>query len=284
MSDETTLNDSLPTGTPTPAPAATQPAPTDWMAGFDEADRAHFTNKGYKGPKDLAMAYKSLETHIGAPELTLKLPTKPMDTPEGKAAWEEVFNKLGRPSKPEEYGIKAPEGQDPAFLNKFVNKFHELGLSRKQAEAITAEWNATAEATQKAQTAKIETDKKTAEAELKTKWGNAYEQNMQIAKKAVSAFPELLSEQTFQGLEQALGTAKTVELLHAFMSKTLPNQKFESGDSTGFGDTVLSPEQASKEISKLMKDGEFVKRFMSKDVDAVAKLDKLNKMAIAFSQ
>lgn len=284
MSEELTLSD---VGQGAPSQRVDPPAATttDWTASLDPEIKNHIVSKGLTDTKMLAQSYVGLEKLMsGGPNSYLKIPDKLAETPEGKEAWGKIYDRLGRPQKPEEYGIKVPEGQDATFANDFAKTFHDLGLSKKQVDAITAKWNASAEGVQATQTAQAEKLKADMLTELKTKWGGAFDQNVQIAKKAAEAFPELLNEQTYQELEKVMGPAKVVQLFHAFMSKTMPNSKFESGEQQGFSNGVLSPDQASAELAKLGKDVDFMRRWTSGDIDASAKMDRLIKMKAGFSQ
>ncbi len=264
----------------TPAPAA---APQDWTAGFDDAGKAFLKTKGWTEPKHLFDSYRTLESFRGLPEDRLvSLPDKPSDTPEGKAAWNKVYDKLGRPAKPEEYGIATPEGADPTFGAEFAKTFHELGLSKRQVEAITGKWNATVESTTKAQADKIAADYAKMETDLKAKWGNAYQQNVDVAKSVQKFFPQL-DEKKYAALEKELGAAQTVEMFYELMSKTGQAKKFETGQQSGFG-AVLSPGEAQAAIQSLYKDSDFVNRYMKGDADAVAKIKRLNEQAVSFSQ
>lgn len=71
-----------------------------------------------------------------APALVEKLP----DAGDAKG-WQELYSKLGRPEKIEDYGIAPPEGADGAFLNTALGWLHESGLNKQQAENIVSKWN-----------------------------------------------------------------------------------------------------------------------------------------------
>ncbi len=45
--------------------------------------------------------------------------------------WQDLYAKLGRPEKIEDYGIKPPEGSDGTFLNTALGWMHESGLNKK---------------------------------------------------------------------------------------------------------------------------------------------------------
>ena len=55
--------------------------------------------------------------------------------------WQDLYAKLGRPEKIEDYGIKPPEGSDGTFLNTALGWMHESGLNKKQAENVINKFN-----------------------------------------------------------------------------------------------------------------------------------------------
>lgn len=55
--------------------------------------------------------------------------------------WQDLYAKLGRPEKIEDYGIKPPEGSDGTFLNTALSWMHESGLNKKQAETVIHKFN-----------------------------------------------------------------------------------------------------------------------------------------------
>lgn len=281
----TTSVDTTTTAATTPAPTATTTATQaqDWFAGFSDADRAFVKNKSWADPSQMLMSYKTLESHLGAPESLVKLPTRPYDTPEGKEAWGKVYDRLGRPEKPEGYEMNVPEGQDKTFATEYSKLFHELGLSKSQAKGIVEKWNAQVESIKAAEATRIKQENEAADKALKEKWGAAFEQNKAIAAKAPEVFKEILTEDTLKALESTLGVAKTWELFHTVMSKTMPNKTFQTGDNPGFN-RVLTPGEAMAERTRLMKDTEFSRRYFSGDVDAIDKLNRLNEQIVASSQ
>lgn len=152
----------------------------------DEGIRSDKSLAKFQKPDDLIKSYKALEAAMGADKATiLKIPTVPFA--EAPDAYNEIFDKLGRPKEAKEYGIKAPEGiqmQDGA-LDQFTELAHKNGMSKTQAAAL-AEWyfNNTTKAFQvQADTRKADFEKNMTD--LKTEFGQAYEEKLGDAKKAI---------------------------------------------------------------------------------------------------
>lgn len=254
----------------TPAPQAPAPqAPSDWTTGFNDDLKGYVQNKGFKDPSTVVDSYRNLEKLLGAKEKLVRLPDKDDDM-EG---WNGVYQKLGRPEKPEDYGFKM---QDEAFGKWAQGTFHELGLSAKQAEKLVEKWNGFAEGTLKTKTESYQ-QKLNQEAEsLKKEWGAAYDQQIAVAKRAAQGLG--VSPEQIDGLEQVMGFAGVMKFMSSLGSK-LGEGKFVGSDSgqTGFG--TLTPEAAKNRIQTLRQDPGFVDRYIKGDAAAREEMDKLHRWA-----
>lgn len=90
--------------------------------------------KGFKNVADIAKAYINLESQYG--RLTggkdyVFIPKD--DKPE---SWSQVWDKLGRPSKAEEYEFETDDKELGAVVNDFKKFAHSLGLTKKQFNDI----------------------------------------------------------------------------------------------------------------------------------------------------
>ncbi|KDE37425.1 hypothetical protein AW40_07200 [Kosakonia radicincitans UMEnt01/12] len=108
---------------------------------------------------------------------------------EGDAkGWQDLYSKLGRPEKIEDYGIKPPEGSDGTFLNTALGWMHESGLNKKQAETVITKFNEYAAGQQKiAQENLANQNAANREAVIKS-WGKDAEANTAILQNAVQRF------------------------------------------------------------------------------------------------
>lgn len=269
---------SEPQSTPAPAaaPAASAPAPapapaaTDWTASLPDETKAYVASKGFKDVTSVVDSYRNFEKLQGVPaENVLKLPTRPDDV-EG---WNNIYNRLGRPSKPEEYGLTAPEkGGDPEFAKFASGIFHEAGLSKVQGEKIVAKWNDYV----KGQLATIETNKTAAiakeDAALKTEWGQAWEQNVKIGEQAYKTFG--LTDKQVNAIEHVLGFANTMKLFHQIGSRLGEDKFVTSTGTTGF-QGVMTPAQARGTIAQRKADPDFTKRYLNGGAAEKAEMEKL---------
>jgi hypothetical protein len=108
---------------------------------------------------------------------------------EGDAkGWHDLYAKLGRPEKIEDYGIKAPDGVDGTFLNTALGWMHESGLNKKQAETVINKFNEYAAGQQKsAQENNANQNAANREKVIKS-WGSEVEANTAILQNAVQRF------------------------------------------------------------------------------------------------
>lgn len=96
------------------------------------------------------------------------------------------------PDTPDAYELPVPDGESPEFAAAIKPLFHKAGLSPNQAKALAEGWNEmqaterTADA-ERAQAAEREAAALSArqQAELKREWGDAYDANAELAKRAI---------------------------------------------------------------------------------------------------
>jgi hypothetical protein len=252
-----------------PPPAAT----IDWLTGAPEDITGFVQNKGWKTPVDAITSYKQLEKHMGTPaDKLLRLPDFDKADPTELG---QFYTKLGRPAEPNGYEIPVPEGMDTSFAEAAKAKFHELGLTAKQAKAL-AEWNNEYASTMSVQ--QQEAYKQTIAAEnesLKKEWGQAYDQEIGMAKNAAKALG--LSPEKIDKLEQSLGFADLMRTM-ANIGKRIGEDKFVSGDSVG-GNGVLTPAGAQARIQQLRGDKDWTAKYLSGNVQARAEMERLMQFA-----
>ncbi|WP_237085198.1 MULTISPECIES: hypothetical protein [Klebsiella pneumoniae complex] len=102
--------------------------------------------------------------------------------------WQDLYAKLGRPEKIEDYGIKPPEGSDGAFLNTALSWMHESGLNKKQAETVIHKFNEYAAEQQKSAQENIANQNAANREKVIKSWGSEVEANTAILQNAVQRF------------------------------------------------------------------------------------------------
>jgi hypothetical protein len=260
-----------------PAAPSTSNAP-EWTAGFKEEIKGYALKKEFKDPESVVQSYRDLEKLIGVKERLLTLPEKADD----KEAWNQIYTKLGRPEKPEEYNLPlnekakeyGTEDNDKKFKAFAEAAFHELGLTTKQGRELAEKWGNFAGAEIEAMRAQKIEAAKADEASLAKEWGLAYTQNIEQAKAAAKQFG--LEGKEIDGLQASLGYSGTMKLMHRLFEK-IGEDSFLSSGGGRFG--INSPDQARARISDLMKDTDFQKKLMNKNVEAKDQWNRLHKEA-----
>ena len=102
--------------------------------------------------------------------------------------WQDLYAKLGRPEKIEDYGIKPPEGSDGTFLNTALGWMHESGLNKKQAENVINKFNEYAAEQQKSAQENIANQNAANREKVIKSWGSEVEANTAILQNAVQRF------------------------------------------------------------------------------------------------
>lgn len=249
---------------PAAAPVApSNPAPTDWTASLAEEERGWLQNKGWDTPDKAVRGYRELEKLRGVPaDRLLKLPEK-ADDPE----WSGVYAKLGRPEKPEEYGI---DTGDKEYDARITETMHKHGVSKAAAQAIEAERTAILTAkNEAAQKAYEVADGQELEA-LKGEWGAGYDANVELGRrfaKQMGLTPDELGR-----MNTALGSKGLLKFM-ANAGKSIGEHEFAGNSgSTRFG---MTPEAAKSRMAELKADPEWSSKYLGGNADAKAEMARL---------
>jgi len=257
-----------------PAPAPAPAAPTiEWLPTADEATVGLIQNKGWKSPADVLTSYTALEKFVGVPaDKMLRLPTETST----KEDLDSFYSKLGRPADAKEYGIKAPEGQDGAFAEAAAGKFHELGLTTKQAQELTNWYNGQAGAATEAQQASKLADNAAQQESLKKEWGAGYDTQITQARMAAQQFG--VDAATLDKLEGAMGYAGVMKFMAGLGAK-VGESGFPGAARTTSFTGAMTPAQAKSELADLRNDKEFTAKYLAGNTEAKAKMLQLQAWA-----
>lgn len=216
-----------------------------WYEGFTSPDlKTHPSIHRYKGPEDLAAAYVNLEKRYGIdPNRRVDLPADMNDA----AGMRAVYEKLGAPKDANGYGFKLADGAtdfDKTFMGEVTAKFHEIGLSVKQAQDLLGFMDGQTQADQQRGAAALTARVAEGEAALKTELGAAYEPRLREVEKLVAKHGDADLLKAIQG-----DGLKANPNLTRFLVKILDRMAEpgaaggESGDAAS-GDRAMTPSQA----------------------------------------
>jgi soluble lytic murein transglycosylase-like protein len=108
-----------------------------WLTSLAKDQQEYLTKKGWKTPDDVLKSYRHLEELLGADKAGRGF-LLPKDEKDQKA-YEKIYAALGRPEKPEDYGLKellAGDAIDDDFTSQAAAAMHKAGLSKAQAHQV----------------------------------------------------------------------------------------------------------------------------------------------------
>ena len=208
----------------------------------DEKALANFTSMD-----DFVKSYLSAQRLVGANKVAI--PNK-MATDED---WEEVYSKLGRPAKPEDYKYSFSEEEiNQDQLKNFNETAHRIGLLPKQAERIIKFYNEMNTQAEVDNQKLFEVKQTEAMADLKKEFGPTYTKRLDQAKKlAVETLGNDMLNNTI--LKDGSRLGDSVEVIKAFsmLADKLSEDEIIKGEGTGY----QTASEIEKEISELTEDG-----------------------------
>ena len=208
----------------------------------DEKALANFTTVD-----DFVKSYLSAQRLVGANKVAI--PNK-MATDED---WEEVYSKLGRPAKPEDYKYSFSEEEiNQDQLKNFNETAHRIGLLPKQAERIIKFYNEMNTQAEVDNQKMFEVKQTEAMADLKKEFGPTYTKRLDQAKKlAVETLGNDMLNNTI--LKDGSRLGDSVEVIKAFsmLADKLSEDEIIKGEGTGY----QTASEIEKEISELTEDG-----------------------------
>lgn len=251
----------------------TTTTPPSWTQGFTDELKGYVDAKGFKDAQTVVESYRNFEKLKGVPqERLLTIPEKDEDP-----SWNDVWKRLGRPDQPKDYNIEIPkEFGDEGFAQWAKDTLHKLNIPRKQGEELVKKWNEYT-GNQIKQMQLESSNKLNQEHEsLKKEWGQAYEQNVEMGKRAAKAFG--FDESTIDALESAMGFAGVMKFMHNLQTK-IGEDSFVSPSQSSSPMGKMSPEQARNRIAMLKSDPDFVKRYIAGENAPRTEMQMLHEMA-----
>jgi len=139
------------------------------------------------------------------------------DAGEAAKALQDLEGKTQIPESADVYKLPVPEGHDPAFAMEAAKWMHQAGIPVAQAQALAQQWNQY-QLAQQAQADQVRIQQGKADvAALKNEWGNQYDANVELGRRAVRSFG--VDEGTLDRISQALGDAETLRLFQRIGSR-----------------------------------------------------------------
>lgn len=222
--------------------------------GFDEPTQRFFAGKNYPDQKTALTSLRQADELARARNVV----TKP--DPKNPQGWE-GFTELGWTPDATQYKLNPPkvgEGDvhDETAFKRFQGVAHELRLAPWQAEGVYNAMHKQSNDTIKAFRDAGATANRELDGQLRTKWGDGYDQKAELAKRAFSFFkPDAV---TGAQMDATLGSAAMVELFER-IGTAMGEDRLITGDSTGMGGKT--PVTARVERLRLEGDANWMKVF-----------------------
>ena len=221
-------------------------------------------NKVIQETKDLTSMAKRL---VDANDFISKSVRLPDDG--DTSGMDELYNKLGRPETVEGYKVDRPDGEtyDDTREKSFLSEAHKIGLNSSQANALM-KWNQEQVSSQSADTERGNVD---AMGELKTEWGNAFDERVKIAE-------EVLNQYGTDETEALIKDNPTLISLVYEMGKNLVEGSIEGKANIGH---IRTPQEAQMEIDKLNRDSNFKEAYYNaKDPTHNAAVEQMRQLMV----
>lgn len=243
-----------------------------WREVIPEDIRNDPSLKDIKDITGLAKGYVGAQKLIGS---KISVPGEGDD-----AAWNTLYDKLGRPVSPDKYDVKRPEIPEGMAYNEGLEKqflpvAHKIGLNTKQVNALIA-WQAE---TMKQEAEQSRQGMKTAEEALKKEWGNDYANKVSVAQRVIKDYA---GQEVVDFLEKSqLGNNPAfIKFVHEIGSALVEDGAAPKGGGSSGG---MTPQDAQKKIDTLLADPQFTSKYFNSrkegHKEAVAEIFHLRKLA-----
>lgn len=238
----------------------------DWLGSFPEEARGFVENKGWKEPIDVLKSYQQLEGFLGADKAGRGM-VLPRDETDAEA-YERIYSALGRPEKPEGYGLAeslAGEADvDPYFMETMAGVMHKSGLSTGQAQALAKSYQSHVNIMRDAMV-----EKHQAEVDMYSR--TASPATIESARRGFRFLG--LEEKDAAAIEMHFGVEKAAEIF-AKIGRGLGEDSMPGEAGSGFNG---SSRAAGAKIAELNADRNFRDRYLSGDPHAYKMMEDLHK-------
>ena len=221
------------------------PSEAVWTDGFDDDLKGFVGNKGWQDAKTAVDAYRKRAKFVGADRMAV-----PKDgDAEGMT---EALRRLGAPDDADGYELKVPDGLPEGFYSDDSAKWfrglaHQANLTKTQAKTLHDAYVQELHRLQQDDATTAKADAAKLDAELRTEWGQAYDQKVELAQRAAAKLGE---QAQIDALEKQIGSVPLLRLF-ANLGAAIGEDKLIGKGQTSF---AMTPEEAKAAIAQMDND------------------------------
>lgn len=242
------------------------------FASLEGEDLGFVQNKGWKTVGDMLQSYRNLEKLRGVPENELvRISAEPKE--EEIAA---VMKRLGAPDNYEDYGIQVNPEDDGPFVKDLLVAMQQAGLTKGQATKLNEAYEQSLKGYLENVNKQIEARDTAQEQEIDKMWGNNAVMNRELCKKAARTLG--LTEEQNVKLKDVFGGPKGQYEFMFKIAQFVTEDLGKGMSSPGAGFNTMSLEQAKARRNELMKDSDWVSRYMKGGASEREEMVNLNKI------
>ena len=232
----------------TPSEVASGGSGNEFLNMIPEELRDHPSISPIKDVENLARSYVNAQRLIGTDKI-------PMPSNPTEEDLDRIYERLGRPSTPEDYGI-SPDGSvvTEEVAKEYSDIAHKLRLTPDQAQGILEYYRGTVEQSGAATLEMAEIAREETVSSLKQEWGRAFEQKVDAAARAAQEFGN--AEMFDITLQDGSKLGDNPEFIKAFAKIAEFRQSVTSEDTVAdmSQSNVMTPADAKAEIDAIMND------------------------------
>lgn len=227
-----------------------------WRDSLPEDLRGDDSISHIKSVEELVKTNKSAQAALGHDRT--RIPTE-SSTPE---EWKEFYGKVGRPKESKDYNLAASEkvseeNRLPAeVISGYAEEAHRLGLNTKQASELLGWYEQTTVQGSDKMNQVIESGKLEAQNKLKSEWGEAYDQKIELARAASRAGGE-----DFVAALDESGAGNDPRVIKFLAEKVGAMMGEDRMVGVARTNMKLTPEQAGQKMAELRRDPDFMKQY-----------------------
>ena len=228
-------------------PDSTTTEQDDWRSSLSEDLQKNPNLEKYSSVESLAKAYINASSMLGRDKL---------DIPKSDEEWGDFYNKIGRPESPDGYEFEATEMPaempiDDAMMKEFKEMAHTAGLTGQQANELQKWYFGQIGGQFESMVTNAENEMTQSQNELRKEWGNAYDEKLGQAMRAVREFG---GQELVDSLEEA-GVGNDTNLIKAFSN--IGNRIMGDTVLEGSSEGTRTPSDLKAEIAKIQSNPGF---------------------------